>query len=810
MPRLLRYLTFERLGAQCAIVAVLLSVLPLVALSLLIDPYVGRQLVTQSNRQAAADVSELARILTSKVEDRVFDILTMADYPPIDGMWRAEQHGGVDPQDGSTLEQWHERLTTLFHEYARIHPGTHQVRFLNAEGHERLRVDADAEYVRVIPPAALQDKSDRYYFQKTARLGPGECYVSPIDLNIDDGRLEHENPVMRVCTPLWQGSEFQGILVLNMTARDILESVNLYTVKGEVVLATSDGVYMGHPDDGKLWGDQLGTKANLFADWPELGSAARLASATEPGASDYRHFVAADGQRHLAIGRMAVGAHGKDWLVGIEQDRDQVLAVGRVVSRFILWSAVGVGLLTVIPALLLPRVWVGPLRELACAADAVGRGDYTARVSTRRRDELGDLARRFNRMAGELESSQDLDEQRRRAESASRAKSEFLANMSHEIRTPMTAILGFADLLTADDLSDRERREHVETIRRNGHHLLHVINDILDLSKIEAGKLDIEAIDTPVAQVVGQVASLMKVRADAKGLRFTAGCRRNVPAVVRTDPSRLRQVMLNLVGNAIKFTEVGSVRLDVGYLAGPDDAPGTLICDVTDTGIGISEAQGRKLFAPFAQADESTSRRFGGTGLGLALSRRLAEMMGGEITFDSEPGKGSRFTLRLPAAIAEGVDPADVSDAPTDDEADGPDNAAPLTLLSGRVLLAEDGPDNQRLIAFLIKKLGLEIEVVENGRLAVDRALGEAGRGRAFDVVLMDMQMPELDGYAATRELRDAGYTGPIVALTAHAMSGDRQRCLDAGCDDYATKPVHKTTLHHLLRRLVATRQQAA
>jgi PAS domain S-box-containing protein len=398
-------------------------------------------------------------------------------------------------------------------------------------------------------------------------------------------------------------------------------------------------------------------------------------------------------------------------------------------------------------------------------------------------------------------ANRDLEEAKGAAEAANQAKSEFLANMSHEIRTPMTAILGFADTLLEPGQSDSERLDAIHTVRRNGRALLEIIDDILDLSKIEAGKLKTEIDRCSPVKLVAEVQSLMQVRARAKGLALESEYCGPIPETILTDRTRLRQILINLIGNAIKFTEIGSVRLVTSLLAAESAEP-LIQFEVIDTGIGMTKKRIGRIFDPFGQADTSTTRKFGGTGLGLTISRRLANLLGGDITVQSEPGQGSTLRATVAAGRLNGVrmieSPADEADSP----AEKPAVSLPETKkLDCRILFAEDGPDNQRLISFILKKAGAEVTVVENGRLALEQALAGPDSGRPFDVILMDMQMPVMDGYQATTLLRERGYRGPIVALTAHAMSGDQQRCLDAGCDDYASKPIDKVKLIELIAR---------
>jgi PAS domain S-box-containing protein len=391
------------------------------------------------------------------------------------------------------------------------------------------------------------------------------------------------------------------------------------------------------------------------------------------------------------------------------------------------------------------------------------------------------------------------------AEVANRTKSEFLANMSHEIRTPMTAILGYADVL-AGQLDDPEQREAINIIRRNGDHLLMIINDILDLSKIEAGKLQFERRTCSPAAIVADVVSLMRVRADGKGLALKLEFAGPIPETIWTDPARLRQILLNLVGNAIKFTASGSVRIVVRLSGGETPQP-RMVYEVIDTGIGMIAEQVENLFQPFQQADASTSRKFGGTGLGLAISKRLAEFLGGDIVIGSQPGQGSTFVLTFDPGPLAGVALLDHPSEAISASFAGHASERPQPRLSGRILLAEDGTDNQRFISFLLTKAGAQVTTVDNGRQAMEMALADpcapASSPRAFDVILMDMQMPVMDGYEATRRLRAEGYAGPIIALTAHAMAEDRQKCLDAGCDDYATKPIDRDTLLSMIAKLL-------
>ncbi|MFO0916785.1 MAG: ATP-binding protein [Planctomycetaceae bacterium] len=383
----------------------------------------------------------------------------------------------------------------------------------------------------------------------------------------------------------------------------------------------------------------------------------------------------------------------------------------------------------------------------------------------------------------------ELTEARQLAEAAAQTKSEFLANMSHEIRTPMTAILGYVDILREPGISEDEKRDAIETVQRNGQHLLAIINDILDISKIESGRMTIERLTTSPRELIDDIIGLMSPRAVEKKLEFKSDVIGEIPRTIQTDPTRLRQILVNLIGNALKFTASGSVRVITQLI--PAGSQSRLRIDVVDTGIGMSDQQLRNLFQPFTQADMTMTRQYGGTGLGLAISQRLARMLGGEITISTELGRGSCFTVTIdPGEITIPAHPtAPVATTPAPQQTP----TAPQPLAGVRVLIVDDAPDNRRLLSFHINKFG-GFDTAENGDVAVQKVRA-ARNSQPFDVILMDMQMPVLDGYAATGVLRREGVQTPILALTAHAMVGDREKCLNAGCDDFLTKPIDRTQL---------------
>jgi PAS domain S-box-containing protein len=374
------------------------------------------------------------------------------------------------------------------------------------------------------------------------------------------------------------------------------------------------------------------------------------------------------------------------------------------------------------------------------------------------------------------------------AENANRAKSEFLANMSHEIRTPMGAILGFTEMLLVKSPEQCAQISCVQIIRRNSLHLLELINEILDLSKVEAGHMKVESISCDLPALLLEIISLMRPRAAEKGLGFGVTFEGPIPNLIQTDPLRLRQILVNLLGNAVKFTESG--RIDMRITDEGDGGPNILLrIDVIDSGIGMKPEQLSRLFRPFTQGDESITRKFGGTGLGLTISGHLAKLMRGGVTAVSQPGIGSIFTLKVDGGLSAGVERTkDLTEAMLPTPMDRRLQAN--IQLRGHILLVEDGADNQRLLRMQLSGAGASVTSALNGQIAVDLTTTQP-----FDLILMDMQMPVMDGYVATIEIRRRGLTMPIIALTAYAMAEDRDKCMASGCTAYLSKPIDEETL---------------
>jgi signal transduction histidine kinase/ActR/RegA family two-component response regulator len=504
----------------------------------------------------------------------------------------------------------------------------------------------------------------------------------------------------------------------------------------------------------------------------------------------------------------------------VTSSRD-ILAQGKRTITTILW--LGAALFAacgVTGTMLLRRTVLARIADLDQQARSIATDQSrAARVRLEGSDELSSMASSINQMLERLDSA------RLAAEASARTKSDFLANMSHEIRTPMTAILGFTDLLLDSSTRETEREEFARRIRAGGEHLLNVINDILDFSKIDAGAMKVEKMDADPSLIASEIVSMTAHRAVAKGLAMRMEFATPMPAVIKSDPTRLRQILLNLIGNAIKFTERGEIVVRAELTSAGD-----VRFSVIDTGVGIAPEVLPRMFRAFEQADTSMTRRFGGTGLGLAISKRLALLLGGDIAVTSTLGRGSTFVCTIPAGDLSGVELLHEPGKrptrtikPSEGEIAGGTQAAKasppaasgagvsvtrsdtMPLTGVRLLVVEDGPDNQRLVTRLLQSAGATVRVAGNGREGVDAVRAALS---PFHVVLMDMQMPVLDGYTATAELRALGVRTPIIAFTAHALPEEQLKSRAAGCDDYLTKPIRREKLLEMCMKWAAGNEE--
>lgn len=415
------------------------------------------------------------------------------------------------------------------------------------------------------------------------------------------------------------------------------------------------------------------------------------------------------------------------------------------------------------------------LKELTQTTNAVGQGNFSQPATVRSNDELGQLARSVNNMIEDLKKNIG---ERKDAESASQLKSLFLANMSHEIRTPLGVILGFAEALKDPQMNAADRTNYLEVIERTGKNLSRIINDILDISKVESGHLEVESTTFPLQELIDELQILFQLQAQERGNVMRFQIEPTAPLTVFSDRVRLQQILVNLISNALRFTHQGEITVTCSF------HNSTWQFRVTDTGIGLDEDQKKKLFTLFSQADQSTTRKYGGTGLGLVLSKRLAQILGGDVILEKTSlNKGSSFLATINETnIANNKQPSKNEKSLA--------NGSVENLRGKHILVVDDSEENQILLRFYLTKAGLEVQSAANGAMGVEKALKDD-----FDLILMDIQMPIMDGYTATKTLRAAGYNKPIIALTANAMKEDRERSIASGCHDYLTKPINSTRL---------------
>lgn len=542
------------------------------------------------------------------------------------------------------------------------------------------------------------------------------------------------------------------------------------------------GVASGSEDIRYLFIERQG--GDVVAAWPDNGGG-------------FSNAIKADHLRY----RIPIETAGETlgWVVlGLSTESTERYMNSRFRALGISLAAVFVGLAVSLWAFL-HGVLARRLKSLRLQAERLGTGSLEAPVSLEGGDdELVAMAKALESMRVGLNDSQNsIQMQNEKLKEMDRLKGEFVAHMSHEIRTPLAALVGYCELLKREQLEPEIRREAMSALVRNSDHLLKLVNDILDISRIDSGRLNVEQIATNAVLVCEEVRQVLGPSADAKGLKLIFDMPSEAEDPVITDPLRLKQIIINLVGNAIKFTRTGTVTVRVRLAPHSRKGYRELTVEVEDTGCGLAEGQSKTIFESFTQADSSMTRRFGGTGLGLPISRHLAELLGGELTVESTWGVGSTFTLSL--VLRESA--TGVATVSSEDKKHTAETAMALLESVPRVLLAEDGLDNQRIVTLMLEKSGVEVTVAENGQLAVDAALSALKAGQPFDLILMDIQMPVMDGHTATRELRSAGYSAPIVALTAHAMADDRRRTMGAGCDDMITKPVKRGDLLRAIER---------
>jgi signal transduction histidine kinase/ActR/RegA family two-component response regulator len=707
--------------------------------------------IDQANRdREVLRVGSLARFFTNEFQRVAADVRFLGEE---DALQSYLATGRSAPLDAFARELLH---------LSRQHPEYDQIRYLDEQGREQVRVMQDGG---IAPRSGLLDRHASPFFAGTMAAGPGEIYVSAFDLYANQGRVEQPfKPAIRLAQPVFdpQGRR-RGVLVINYLGTSLLNNLKQMTAANQhrmrVLNAQGYWLHSSHPEEE--WGFQV------------PGRADRTLARSAP---DFWRHVAAEpeGQlpyqggwftwQHVVPGELIAHARSAEPFLVVASEFPESERIAALADRRQTFLLVTLVMLAITNG----AVWF-----------------FLARQRERQRAEH----------ALRLASAA--------AQESTRLKARFLANMSHEIRTPMNGVIGVSDLLLGTPLNE-EQRSLVGIVRTSAEALLTIINDILDFSKIEAGQLTMESIAFDLADPVDNCLGLLAETARAKGIDLAARIADDVPRRLVGDPGRLHQVLLNLVGNALKFTERGRVDLGVAAVA-VGGRRTRLRFTVQDTGVGIApEAQGR-LFQPFVQADSGTTRKYGGTGLGLAICRQLVSLLGGEIGLESAPGRGTTFWFTAEFALPETPEAAAREAAP-------PPPASLALPLDGaeagrRILVVEDNPVNQHVARLQLQQLGYEPDIVASGREAIAALEGP----HPYRVVLMDCQMPDLDGIETTRRIRarererEAAPGGVIpvfiIAMTANAMVGDRDTCLAAGMNDYISKPVRAADLAGALAR---------
>ncbi len=728
-----------------------------------------------------------------EIKNAELQVQALSVTPPIQGIIRARRNNGVDPYDGSPEKLWQERLQTIFAGHLASNPNYLQIRYIGVAngGKEIVRVDRKVRggAVRICPEDELAQKGEREYFQEALNVAPGSNYISRIELNREQGEIEVPHlPTIRLATVVYEDiAKPFGIVIINVDLRELFHKASTVpVVQGQVYLMNEYGDFLKHPDPDMSFGfefDRPGLAYQAFSslDFNQLGT--------------HSARVIDEGEESFGVG------YGRVILPG-GRPFDVILAVpySRIIASLsnVRKAGVIVAALTTLLAIALSIFFARKIsRPIADMVGVMESHEYDRQIRFPKfgTSEFSTLASSIEKMDLAIKrQAEDLKNEARErlvTEARSEARSLFLANMSHEIRTPMNGVVSMAELLNQTELDDEQRR-YTRVLKSSADLLLTVIDDILDFSKIEAGKLMIESVEMEPVVLVEEVVSLLNPKANEKNLKLSAWVDPKLPDCVLGDPVRVRQILINLVGNAIKFTKSGHVRIRAERVA--DAGAGCVInFSVEDTGIGIEPKRLESIFESFAQSDSSTTRKYGGTGLGLTISKQLVELMDGRMQVQSEWGHGSKFSFQLPvvevaASRARGVRYGDI------------DEPAMKELEGKRILVGEDNEVNQFVVQKVLEKLHCDFTIVSDGQ-SVLRAV-QAGE---YDAILMDCNMPVMDGFESTRAIRKLGspYSElPIVALTASALEDDEIRSHKAGMNAHLPKPVRIKQLATTLARL--------
>ena len=815
----------------------------------------------QSLESLSNDLKRENTLLETSLNNIKEEALFLSQLPAVNGIIRAYRAEGYDDVENLSEASWQRRLGELFQIIMEQRAPYTQLRLIGLADHGRelVRVNRTESGIEIVEEINLQHKGDATYFQKSLHLNAGEVYYSRVNYNREHGKIAFPlQPVLRIGVPVFStdGQVF-GALVINVDFRKLASSLYQQHDHTRYYLANENGDYIIHPDKEKQLAFEMGESAMIQDEYPiDINQIS-----SDPEVFD--SFSIPELKIGIATHRLYFDSlnPARFFLISAVTSQEVIHTESLGLAQQLTYVAVIAILLISVLAAITSRLLTRRLITLREIADRVASGDENVEIKEMGRDEIGILALSFKEMLSRLtrsraklhdltaslehkvlERTQELERSNKelleakhlaeastqqlqntleeseklwheaeyarkdaeryaeKAQQANIAKSDFLANMSHELRTPLNGIIGMTHFTLESQLTP-EQRKQLNTIDFSAKTLLSLLNDILDVSKVEAGKLILENRTFNLHKLIDNTIDTHMINAREKGIKLISSITNDVPIYLSGDSERLRQVIVNMLGNAIKFTNKGEVELHVALKERQKNSI-SLHFSVRDTGIGIAKDKLATIFEPFTQADNSTTRQYGGTGLGTTISRQIVELMDGRIWVESELGKGStfHFIVVLKASSEQDIEKNrdhNVHDTVSDTE------IPPLN-----ILVAEDNEVNQQVIQLALTRLGHQMTLAKNGRIAL-----ELWRKSRFDLILMDVQMPEMDGLTATKQIRseESGNNHtPIIAVTANAMVSDRDQCLDAGMDDYITKPINIEQLQQTISRIITNSTTAS